>query len=130
MEGRPRNEDNNLFRAKKETRLELRKAIKNNEMERNIKENNTLMEANFRDPKLFSKLVNKNRVQNQGYTAMINVHGEEYRGDAQVLSGFFSYHILLLLFLKSHKATQHIFRGESLSIIKPVSHSVTHSLTL
>ena len=50
------------------------------------------MEANFRDPKLFSKLVNKNRIQNQGYTAMIKVNGEEYRGDAQVLSGFCSYH--------------------------------------
>ena len=40
LEGRPRNEDNDIFRAKKEAKLELRKAIKNNEIERSIKENN------------------------------------------------------------------------------------------
>ena len=48
MEGRPRNEDDDIFCAKKEAKLELRKAVQNNEIERSIKENNTLMEANFR----------------------------------------------------------------------------------
>ena len=33
-----------------------------------------------------------NRKSTQGYTAMIKVGETEYRGDAQVLSGFFSYH--------------------------------------
>ena len=92
IDGQPRNEENVHFIAKKESKLKLRKAIKNNIIENNIKENNTMMEANFRDPKLFSKLVNKNRVNNQGYTAKITVNGEDYCGDAQVLSGFFSYH--------------------------------------
>ena len=51
-----------------------------------------MMEANFRNPKVFSKLVNRNRNSNQGYTTMIKVGETEYRGDAQVLSGFFKYH--------------------------------------
>ena len=51
-----------------------------------------MMEANFRDPKLFSTLVNKNRKSNQGYTAILKIDSKEYRGDAQVLSGFFNYH--------------------------------------
>ena len=51
-----------------------------------------MIEANFRNPKLFSKLVKKKRKNDQGYTAMINVNDKEYRGDAQVLSGFFTYH--------------------------------------
>ena len=90
--GKPRNEENTFFLAKKETRLNLRKAIKSNISDCNTRANNEMMAANFRDPKLFSKLVNKNRVNSQGYTAMIKVKGEEYRGDAQVLSGFFTYH--------------------------------------
>ena len=51
-----------------------------------------MMEANFRDSKLFSKLVNQKRKTSQGYTAMIKIDDTEYRGDAQVLSGFFEYH--------------------------------------
>ena len=51
-----------------------------------------MMEANFRDQKLFSKLVNQKRNTNQGYTSMIKIEGVEHRGDAQVLSGFFNYH--------------------------------------
>ena len=74
------------------TKLNLRKAIKNNVRDNNTKDNNAMMEANFRDPKLFSKLVNRNRVKADGYTTLINVEGKEYRGDAQVLSGFFLYH--------------------------------------
>ena len=33
-----------------------------------------------------------NRKSIQGYTTMIKVDGSEYRGDGQVLSGFFSHH--------------------------------------
>ena len=91
-EGRPRDAQNKFFEAKKTTKLNLRKAIKNNVRDKNTKDNNAMMEANFRDPKLFSKLVNRNRVKTDGYTALINVEGKEYRGDAQVLSGFFLYH--------------------------------------
>ena len=57
-----------------------------------MKNNNDMMEANFRDPKLLSKLVNQKKKSNQGYTGMIKMNGAEYRGDAQVLAGFFSYH--------------------------------------
>ena len=46
-----------------------------------------MMNANFRDPKLFSKLVQKKR----GNT-MLSFDGKEYKGYAQVLSGFFEYH--------------------------------------
>ena len=88
-QGKPRNEENLYFIAKKGTRLNLRKAVKYDSSEKNTNENNLMMEANFRDPKLFSKLVNKKRNKNQGYTAMINVNDQEYRGDAQVLSVFF-----------------------------------------
>ena len=90
--GKPRSDDNEFFEAKKTARLNLRKAIKNNVKEKNTKENNQMMEANFRDPKLFSKLVNKNRTKADGYTTLINVDGKDYKGDAQVLSGFFLYH--------------------------------------
>ena len=51
-----------------------------------------MMEANFRDPKLFSYLVNKKKNSTSGYTAMIKVDDEEFRGDSQVLAGFFKYH--------------------------------------
>jgi hypothetical protein len=54
---------------KKETRLNLRKAIKTNISDCNIRANNEMMAANFRDP----------------MTAMITVKDKEYRGDAQVL---------------------------------------------
>ena len=90
--GKPRNVENQLFIAKKETNLLLRKAINCNLAESSMKENNTMMEANFRDPKLFSKIVNRKRINKQGYTTLINVDGKEYRGDAQVLAGFFNYH--------------------------------------
>jgi hypothetical protein len=42
--------------------------------------------------KQFLKLVNQKRNTNKGYTAMIKIEDKEYRGDAQVLSGFFTYH--------------------------------------
>ena len=90
--GNPRNVENQLFIAKKETNLLLRNAINCNLAESSMKENNTMMEANFRDPKLFSKIVNRKRINKQGYTTLINVDGKEYRGDAQVLAGFFNYH--------------------------------------
>ena len=67
--GQPRNEDNQFFVAKKETRSNLRKSINMNTNSVQIQENNTMMEANFRDQKLFSKLVNQKRNKNQGYTA-------------------------------------------------------------
>ena len=70
----------------------LRKAIKEHNLKETIEENNQLMTANFRDPKLFLKLVNKKRMNNQGYTSMIKVDEVEYRGDNQVLAGFFEYH--------------------------------------
>ena len=90
--GKPREEENNFCSAKKQTKLALNKAIKDYSKCKQIEENNAMMAANFRDPKLFSKLVNRNRKSNQGYTAMIKIDGTEYRGDAQVLSGFFLYH--------------------------------------
>ena len=77
--GKPRSEENPYFIAKKETKSVLRKAIKINIIESNIKENNTMMEANFCDPKLFSRRVNRNRVNSQDYTAMLKVDGDEYR---------------------------------------------------
>ena len=40
-----------------------------------------MMEANFRDPKLFSKLVNKNRTKADGYTTLIIIDGKYYKGD-------------------------------------------------
>jgi hypothetical protein len=73
LKGKPRSEENPYFIAKKETKSVLRKAIKINIIETNIKENNSMM-------KLFAKLVNS-----QGYTAMLTVDGDEYHGDAQVL---------------------------------------------
>ena len=47
------------------------------------------MSANFRDPTLFSKLVQKRRLNNQGYTTMLSFDKKEYKGDAQLLAGFF-----------------------------------------
>ena len=70
----------------------MRKAIKEHNRQNNIEENNTLMKANFRDPKLFSRLVNRKRINNQGYTSMIKVNDVEFRGDNQVLAGFFEFH--------------------------------------
>ena len=83
--GKPREEGNIFFTAKKQTKLDLNHAIRDNVNCKQREENNTLMEANFRNPKLFSKLVNRNRKTTQGYTAMIKVDNKEYRGDAQVL---------------------------------------------
>ena len=90
--GKPREEGNIFFTAKKQTKLDLNHAIRDNVNCKQREENNTLMEANFRNPKSFSKLVNRNRKTTQGYTAMIKVDNKEYRRDAQVLAGFFTYH--------------------------------------
>ena len=80
--GRPRDEKNKLFLAKKESNNQLRRAIKMHNVQTCTEENNTLMNANFRDAKLFSKLVNKKKVNNSGYTAMIKSDEKEFRGDA------------------------------------------------
>ena len=77
---------------KKPSTKQLKTSSKKDQATESIKENNELMNANFQDPKLFSKLVNKRRVNNQGYTAMLKVDEKEYKRDAQVLSGFFEYH--------------------------------------
>ena len=61
------------------------------------------MSANFRDPKLFSKLVNKKKVNNSGYTTMLKYDDIEYRGDAQGLARFFS---LPQLKIKSTRSLQ------------------------
>jgi hypothetical protein len=90
--GRPRIEGNELFEAKKISNIQLRKAIKTFNNETNTEENNKMMNANFRDPKLFSQLVNKKKSNSSGYTTMIKFDETEFRGDAQVLSGFFRYH--------------------------------------
>ena len=45
-------------------------------------ENNKMMQANFRDPKLFSSLVNKKKTVNSGYTTMLSIDEIEYRRDA------------------------------------------------
>ena len=68
---KPRDDENKLFKAKKESNINLRKAIKLNNIQANTDENNKMMNANYKDPKLFSKLVNKKRASNSGYTAMI-----------------------------------------------------------
>ena len=60
--GRPRDENNPLYKAKKETNHNLRGAIK------------------------------QQKVNSTGYTSSLNVDGNKYQGDAQVLSGFFKYH--------------------------------------
>ena len=49
-----------------------------------------MMNANFRDPKLFSYLVNKKKNNMSGYKTMIKCDDIEFRGDAQVLAGFSS----------------------------------------
>ena len=90
--GKPRMDENALFKAKKESNVKLRAAIKVHNIQTCTDENNTMMSANFRDPKLFSKLVNKKKVNNSGYTTMLKYDDIEYRGDAQVLAGFFHYH--------------------------------------
>ena len=90
--GCPRDTDNVHFVMKKEARTNLRKAVNKHQAIESIEENNELMSANFRDPKLFSKLVNKRRVNKPGYTTMLRVGDTDYQGDAQVLAGFFQYH--------------------------------------
>ena len=90
--GKPRNENNPIYKAKKETNIQLRKVIKMHNNKEATAENNKMMQANFRDPKLFSNLVNKKKTNNSGYTTMLSIDEIEYRADAQVLSGFFKYH--------------------------------------
>ena len=90
--GKPTDLNNRYFCEKKEARSKLRDAVKKHHAIENIKENNEMMNANFRDPKLFSKLVKKNRVNNQGHTTMLSFDGKQFKGDAQVLAGFFEYH--------------------------------------
>ena len=90
--GKPRNCENEFFSAKKESNIKLRYAIKSHNNETSTKENNKLMNANFRDPKLLSQLVDKKRINKSGYTAVIQVDEQEFCGDAQVLAGFLKYH--------------------------------------
>ena len=91
--GKPRNEENELFQEKKDTNIELRRAIKTFQNEADSEDNNKMMNANFRNPKLFSYLVKKKKKNNtSGYTTMIKCDETEFRGDAQVLTGFFKYH--------------------------------------
>jgi hypothetical protein len=92
MSGKPSDLDNTFFIQKKQARGELRSTIKNHFAKEAVKDNNTMMNANFKDPKLFSKMVNKKRKNSQGYTAKITFDNQVYKGDAQVLSGFFEYH--------------------------------------
>ena len=90
--GKPTSTDNRLFLEKKVARKNLRQAVQKHNAREGIEENNVLMNANFRDPKLFSKLVKQRRVNDKGYTAVLTFDEKEFRGDAQVLAGFFEYH--------------------------------------
>ena len=90
--GKPNCAENIVFNEMKQARAELRTNIKMHFASEAIMENNVMMNANFKDPKLFSKLVNKKRKNNQGYTAKITFDNKDFHGDGQVLSGFFEYH--------------------------------------
>ena len=90
MNGKPRNEDNKLLMNKKVARSNLQAAVQKHNAAESIKENNELMSANFRDPKLFSKLFQKRRLNNQGYTTLLSFDKKEYEGVAQVLAVFFN----------------------------------------
>ena len=90
--GKPRNEENELYQTKKETNIRLRSAIKIFNRQADTEENDKMMNPNFRDPKLFSYLVNKKKNSTSGYTSFIKFDEKEYRGDSQVLAGFFKYH--------------------------------------
>ena len=57
--GKPRNLESTLLLDKKEARANLRVAVRNHYSQENVNENNEMMNANFQDPKLFSKLVTK-----------------------------------------------------------------------
>ena len=92
LNGCPHEPENEYFINKKQARSELRQAVNKHQAAESRKENNEMMNANFRDPKLFSKLVNKRRLNNQGYTTMLKIEETEFKGDAQVLAGFFEYH--------------------------------------
>ena len=92
LTGKPRDDENELFKAKRLTKQNLNKAINDDIRIKSREENNTMMYANFRDTKWFSKLFNKNCKNNLGYTAMLKVVDTEYRRDAQVLFAFFAYH--------------------------------------
>ena len=83
---------NEYFINKKQARSDLRQAVNKHQAAESRKENNELMNANFCDPKLFSKLVNKRRLNNQGCTTMLKIEETFYKGDAQVLAGFFVLH--------------------------------------
>ena len=54
--GKPRTEDNQIFKAQKETNNQLRQAIQMDNNKETTEENNKMMQANFRDPKLFFKV--------------------------------------------------------------------------
>ena len=68
--GKLRDLDKKFVCDKKEARSKLREAVRKHHAVENMKENNEKMNANFWDPKLFSKLVQKKRVNNQDYTTM------------------------------------------------------------
>ena len=78
--GKPRDLENKFVCEKKEARSKIRDAVQKHNAAENVKENNEMMNANFRDPKLFSKLVQKKRVNNQGYTTMLSFDGKDYYG--------------------------------------------------
>ena len=82
--GKPRNEDDQHFKAKKETNIKLRSAIKNVNNQAESEENNKIMNANIRDPKLFSQLVKKKKSNASGHTTMIKFDDNGFRGDSQV----------------------------------------------
>ena len=73
-----------FFREKRKSNVNLRNAIKTFNNEKNTSENNIMMNANFRDPKLFYQIVNKKKENKSGYSSMIKFDDKEYRVDAQV----------------------------------------------
>ena len=82
------NIDNPLLLAKKLTRQQYRRAIRNESVKRKVETQNKIIEANSSDKKLFHKLIMKQRQKSNSLISDLKVGNEQFEGD-NLMDGWF-----------------------------------------
>ena len=87
-DGKPRDPHNEYLITKKECKRNFRRSYRRELAKRSSEEKMNIITTRNRDPKLFHKLVNKQRGKRENFTEELLVEENCYSGPNQVLEGF------------------------------------------
>ena len=87
-DGKPRDQHNKHLIMKKECKRNFRRSYRRELAKRSSEEKMSIITTRNRDPRLFHKLVNKQRGKRENFTEELFVEESCYSGPSQVLDGF------------------------------------------